>query len=83
MPVAAPKTEALIQFAAAQSSVLPSGLPLGPQSPMMQVTPTVQSSFFAGTSGIVLTVPVTRGLPSFGMVAPTIPMDVPSCQETK
>ena len=43
----------------------------------------MQSSVFAGTSGIVPIVPIVGVLPSFGTVAPTIPVDVPSRQETK
>ena len=62
---------------------MPSGLPLRPQSPVAQVAPTVQSSVHAGTSGIAPTVPGAGGLPSIGTVAPTIPADVPSRQETK
>ena len=82
-PVATPRTEAPILSAGTQSSVMPSGLPLRPQSPVAQVTPTVQSNVFAGSSGIAPTVPVAGGLPSLGTVAPTIPADVPSRQETK
>ena len=82
-PVAAPRIEAPIQSATTQSFVLPSGLPLQPQSPIAQVAPTVQSSVFAGTSGIASTVPIAGGIPSFGTMAPTIPVDVPSHQWTK
>ena len=56
--VAAPRIEAPIQSAITQSSVLPSGLPLRPQSPIAQVAPTMQSSVFVGASGIAPTVPV-------------------------
>ena len=38
---------------------------------------------FAGSSGIAPTIPVVGGLPSIGTIAPTIPADVPSRQETK
>ena len=66
-----------------QSSIMPSRLPLRPQSPVMRVAPIVQSSVFAGSSGVAPTVPVVGGLPSLGTVTPTVPVDVPSCQETK
>ena len=82
-PVAAPRTEAPILSAGTQSSVLPSGLPLRPQSPVAQSAPTLQSSIVAGTSGIAPTIPVVGGAPSIGTVTPTIPADVPSRQETK
>ena len=48
-----------------------------------QVTSTVQSSVFAGSSGRAPTIPVAGGLPSTGTIAPTIPANVPSRQETK
>ena len=98
-PVAAPRTEAPLSSIGTQSSVMPSGLPLRPQSPVAQGAPTLQSSVGAGSSGIVPTVPVAGGLssigtaaptspvggglPSFGTVVQTTPVDVPSRQETK
>ena len=77
-PVAAPRTEAPILSAGTQSSVMPSGLPLRPQLPVVQGAPTLQSSVFATP-----TVPVVGGSSSFGIVTPTTPVDVPSHQETK
>ena len=43
----------------------------------------IQSSVFAQSSGIAPTVPVVGGLPSIGTMTPTVPIDVPSRQETK
>ena len=50
---------------------------------MHQPTPTAQSSVFAGRSGVAPTVPVAAGSVQPSAVATTIPVDVPSCQETK
>ena len=66
---------------------MPSGLPPWPLSPMdqemQQPTPTEQSSVFAGCSGVARTVPVAEGSVQPSAVAPTVPVDVPSHQETK
>ena len=61
----------------------PTGSPLRPQSPIAQVTPIVQSSVFAHPSAFAPTIPLTGGSEQIGFVAPTIPLDVPTRQETK
>ena len=50
---------------------------------MQQPTPTVQSSVFAGRSGVAPTIPVATGSVQPGAMATTIPVDAPSRQETK
>ena len=45
--------------------------------------PIAQSSASAGGSGVAPTILVTRGSVQLSVVAPTVPMDVPSHQETK
>ena len=44
--VVAPRTEAKMQLIVQTQYVLPFGLPLWPQSPIVQVAPTIQSSVF-------------------------------------
>ena len=50
---------------------------------MQQPVSTEQSSVCAGRSGVAPTVPVVAGSVQPSDVAPTVPMDVPSRQETK
>ena len=45
--------------------------------------PTEQSSVFAGCSGVAPTIPVAAGSVQPSAVATTVPVDVPSRQETK
>ena len=50
---------------------------------MQQPIPIEQSSVFAGRSGVAPTVLVAAGSVQPSAVAPTVPIDVPSRQETK
>ena len=50
---------------------------------MQQPISTEQSSVFARRSGVAPIVPIAAGTVQPSAVAPTIPVDVPSCQETK
>ena len=50
---------------------------------MQTPAPTVQSNVFAGRSGVAPTVLVGEGSEQLSAVAPIIPMDVLSRQETK
>ena len=86
-PMAAPGMAAQVQAPTRQQYETPSGLPPWPHSPMaqemQQPTPTAQSSVFAGRSGVAPTVPIAAGSVQPSAVAPMVPVDVPSCQETK
>ena len=50
---------------------------------MQQPVPTEQSSVFVGCSGVAPTILVAEGSVQPSVVAPTVPVDVLSCQETK
>ena len=50
---------------------------------MQHPIPTKQSSVFAGRGGVAPTVPIATGSVQPGAVGPTVPVDVPSRQETK
>ena len=78
-PVAVPKIEAQVQPAMQTQYVLPSGLPLWPQSLIVQVAPTTQSSVFVGPSGAAPTLPVAGGNVQPTIMTPTIPVEVLSC----
>ena len=86
-PMVAPSTVAQVQPPTRQQYETPSGLPAWPQPPMAQSMqapiPTAQSSVFAGRSGVAPTVPIATGSVQPSVVAPTVPVDVPSRQETK
>ena len=83
----APGMATQVQAPTRQQYETPSGLPPWPHSPMAQTmqqpAPTEQSSVFAGCSGVVPSVPIAEGNVQPSVVAPTIPVDVPSRQETK
>ena len=85
--MAVPSIEARVQALTRQQYETPSGLPSWPHSPMAQTmqapTPTVQSNAFVGRSGVAPTILVVEGSVQPSVVAPTVPMDVPSHQETK
>ena len=61
------------------------GSPLRPQSPMARATPTVQSSVLGHPSAFATTVPaaVASGSGQLSNVAPTIPIEVPTLEDTK
>ena len=86
-PMAVPGTAAQVQAPTRQQYETPSGLPPWPHSPiaqeMQQPAPTAQSSVFAGRNGVAPTIPVATGSVQPSAVATTIPVDAPSCQETK
>ena len=82
-PVAASSAGTQVQSPVMQQTIPPTGSPLWPQLPIAQVAPTVQSSVFAHPSAFATTVPVAGGSEQTGSVAPTIPLDVPTRQETK
>ena len=82
-PVAASSAGTQVQAPVMQQTIPPAGSPLRPQSLIAQVAPTVQSSVFAHPSAFATTVPVAGGSGQTGSVAPTIPLDVPTRQETK
>ena len=50
---------------------------------MQALAPTAQSSVFAGCIGVAPIVPIAAGSVQPSAIAPTIPVDVPSHQETK
>ena len=72
-----------VQSPVMQQTITPSGSPLWPQSPIAQVAPIVQSSVFAHPSAFAPTIPVIGGSGQTGSIAPTIPLDLPTRQETK
>ena len=82
-PMATPRTTSPSQIPTTQPVEIPQGLPLwtGAQ-PVQAPAPTMQSSVYAGPSGVAATVPVIGGgEPS--AIATTIAVDATSCQETK
>ena len=85
-PMAVPSSGAQVQAPTRQQYDTPSGLPPWPHSPMayamQQLAPTAQSSIFAGQSGVAPTVPIVARSVQPTAIAPTVPMDVPSCPET-
>ena len=86
-PVVVPNLVAQVQAPSRQQYETPSGLPSWPNKPMAQAmptpAPTAQSSVFEGLSGVAPTVPIVGGSVQPSIVPPTIPIDAPSCQETK
>ena len=86
-PIVVPSTEAQVQAPARQPYETPFGLPLWPHSTMVQVmqmpTPTTQLGVFVGRIGVAPTVPVAVGSVQLNVVGPAVPVDVPSCWETK
>ena len=86
-PVVVPNPVAQVQAPSRQQYETPSGLPPWPNKPMSQAlptpSPTTQSSVFEGLSGVAPTVPIVGGSVQPSIVAPTIPIDVLSFQETK
>ena len=75
--------ETQVQAPVMEQTIPPSRSPLRPQPQIAQVAPTIQSSVFAHPSALAPTVPIVGGSGQIGSVAPTIPLDVPTCQETK
>ena len=82
-PVAVSSVGTQVQAPVMQQTTPLARSPLRPQSPIAQVAPTVQSSVFAHPSAFATTVPVAGGSGQARPVAPTIPLDVPTRQETK
>ena len=74
-----------VQTLVIQQSLPVAGFPLRPQSPMARIAPTVQSNVFAQPSAFAMTIPVTTasGSGQPGNVAPTIPVEVPTLEDTK
>ena len=74
-----------VQTPVIQQSLPVTGSPLRPQSPVAHIAPTVQSSVFAQPSAFVMTIPVAAasGSGQTGNVAPTIPVEVPTLEDTK
>ena len=86
-PMVAPSMAAQVQAPTRQQYNTPSGLPPWPHSPMAQTmqqpTPTEQSSIVARHSGVAPTVPIAARSVQRSVVALTVPVDMPSHQETK
>ena len=68
-----------------QQSLPVTGSPLRPQSPVARIAPTVQSSVIMQPSVFTTTIPVAAasGSGQPGSVAPTIPVEVPTLEDTK
>ena len=74
-----------VQTPVIQQTIPVMGSPLRPQSPVATLAPTVQSSVFAQPSAFATTVPVAATSRSgrAGSVSPTIPVEVPTLEDTK
>ena len=72
-----------MQSLVVQQAIPPAGSLLWPQLPVAQVAPTVPFTIFASPSAFPPTVPIAGGSIQIGTTAPTIPLDVPTRQETK
>ena len=74
-----------VQTPVIQQTIPVMGSPLRPQSLVATLAPTVQSSVFAQPSAFATTVPVAATSRSgrAGSVSPTIPVEVPTLEDTK
>ena len=75
----------LVQTPVTPQVIPVAGSPLQPQSPVARATPTVQSSVLGHPSAFATIVPtaVASGSEQLGNVAPTIPVEVPTLEDTK
>ena len=72
-----------VQSPVIQQTVPSGGSPLRPQSPVSRAAPTMQSSIVGTPSAFASTIPITGGSEHIGTVSTTIPVGVPTLEETK
>ena len=72
-----------IQSPVIQQTVPSAGSPLQPQSPVSRAAPTMQSSIVGTPSAFATTIPIAGGSEHIGTVSTTIPVGVPTLEETK
>ena len=72
-----------VQSFVTQQTLPSPGSPLRPQSPVPRAAPTLQSSVVGMPSAFATTVPVVSGSEPSGSVTPTVPVGVPTLEETK
>ena len=72
-----------VQSPVIQQTVPSGGSPLRPQSPVSRAAPTMQSSIVGTPSAFASTIPIAGGSEHIGTVSTTIPVGVPTLEETK
>ena len=66
-----------------QQTLSSPGSPLRPQSPVPRAAPTMQSSIVGMPSAFATTVPIGIDSEPSGSIAPTVPIGVPTLEQTK